>query len=72
MLRSHAGPSSSLPICTQPALEWVSRHIGVPDFTSIARQLTLELMGHDRETIVPAERTPEPSFQDAWKWTTGI
>ncbi|KIW38530.1 uncharacterized protein PV06_09486 [Exophiala oligosperma] len=64
------GTASYLPICTQPALDWVSRHIGVPDFASIAKQLTLELMGHDRERAVPAERAIEPDFQTAWAWAT--
>lgn len=67
-----AGPESYLSICSEPATDWVSRHIGLSDFSDIARRLTVDVMRNEKlEQAVHPERAPDPSFETAWKWTTG-
>ncbi|OAG35273.1 hypothetical protein AYO21_10544 [Fonsecaea monophora] len=67
------GPSSYLSICSEPAVDWVSHHIGAPDFRTLALRLTADVMRSEKlERAVQSERTPEPDFQTAWKWTTAF
>jgi hypothetical protein len=66
------GPASYLSICSEPAVDWVSRHIGVPDFRTLARRLTTDVMRSEKlERTVQSERAPEPDMRTAWKWTAG-
>ncbi|OAL34609.1 hypothetical protein AYO20_06026 [Fonsecaea nubica] len=67
------GPSSYLSICSEPAVDWVSHHIGAPDFRTLALRLTADVMRSEKlERAVQSERTPEPDFQTARKWTTAF
>ncbi|EXJ76280.1 uncharacterized protein A1O5_00788 [Cladophialophora psammophila CBS 110553] len=67
------GPVSYLSICSEPAVDWVSQHIGAPDFRALARRLTTDVTRSEKlERTVQSERAPEPDFQTAWKWTTAF
>ncbi|OQU99364.1 Fungal specific transcription factor domain-containing protein [Cladophialophora immunda] len=67
------GPASYLSICSEPAVDWVSHHIGASNFRTLALRLTTDVMRSEKlERTVQSERTPEPDSQTAWKWTTAF
>jgi len=66
-------PVSYLSICSEPAVDWVAREVGVTDFISTARKLTADMMRNEKlgQTVQP-DRAPEPGIATAWRWVSAF
>jgi hypothetical protein len=63
--------ASYLAICAEPGTDWMSRRMGLLDFTTVARELAFEIWGSRTNQAVSPVRATEPDFETAWSWTQG-
>lgn len=66
----YVGPRTFLSVCSAPAISWISRQLQDDSFQPVAARLLRNITTRLRPfQSVPLGRKPEPSREDAWRYT---
>jgi hypothetical protein len=73
LLTMKSGAGSYLSICSEPAVQWASERIGLPDFATSAA-LLVSTVGKKLKLQQnwPRDRAPNPTPETAWKYSNGL